>query len=171
LPVNAAFINQADWAWVSATIDQQGRPLLLPCTGVPDALVRVPAESIVAELGAMSLIVDASVPSGKVIVARTSELALYESPLNFEIQMEYGAANLSALITAHRYVAFGVRGQLYARHPRLLTTMLGAPGDSVAWHLRGYPCVGGLKTTRRAGAHLLRFPLTGFPKSGQFRSG
>jgi hypothetical protein len=44
-----------------------------------------------------------------VIVARTSELALYESPLNFEIQMEYGAANLSALITAHRYVAFGVR--------------------------------------------------------------
>jgi HK97 family phage major capsid protein len=109
LPPNAAFINQADWGWLSATIDLEGRPLLLPHTTTSDALVRVPAESIVAEFGAMSLIVDPSVPSGKVIVARTSELALYEGPLNFEVSMEYGAGNFSALITAFRYVAFGVR--------------------------------------------------------------
>jgi hypothetical protein len=63
----------------------------------------------VAEFGGMSLIVDPSVPSGRVIVCRTSELALYEGPLRFEIAMEYGAGNLSALITAFRYVAFGIR--------------------------------------------------------------
>jgi HK97 family phage major capsid protein len=109
LPPNAAFINQADWGWLSATVDVEGRPLLLPHTTTSDALVRVPAESIVAEFAGMSLIVDPSVPSGKVIVARTSELAIYESPLNFEIHMEYGVGNMSALIVAHRYVAFGIR--------------------------------------------------------------
>jgi HK97 family phage major capsid protein len=32
LPPNAAFINPADWQWISSTIDEQGRPLLLPHT-------------------------------------------------------------------------------------------------------------------------------------------
>jgi hypothetical protein len=72
-------------------------------------LVRVPADAIVAEFGAMSLIVDPSCPSGKAIVARTSELALYEGPLNFEVSMQYGAQNFSALITSWRYVAWAIR--------------------------------------------------------------
>jgi HK97 family phage major capsid protein len=109
LPANAAFINPVDWGWISATVDLQGRPILLPHTTASDALVRVAPENFVAEVGGLSLIVDPSVPSGKVIVARTSELALYESPLNFEVGLEYGAANMSALITAWRYVAFGIR--------------------------------------------------------------
>jgi HK97 family phage major capsid protein len=109
LPANIAVINPADWAWLSSTIDQQGRPLVLPHTTTSDALVRVPADAIVAEFGAMSLIVDPSVPSGKVIVARTSELALYEGMPHFEVSMQYGAQNFSALITAWRYVAWAIR--------------------------------------------------------------
>ena len=109
LPANAAFINSADWGWISATVDMSGRPLLLPHTAASDGLARVAQESFVAQLGGLSLIVDPSVPSGKVVVARTTELAVYEGPLNFEVNMEYGAGNMSALISAHRYVAWAIR--------------------------------------------------------------
>jgi hypothetical protein len=68
LPANAAFINSADWGWISATVDTSGRPLLLPHTAASDALARVAQESFVAQLGGLSLIVDPSVPSGKVVV-------------------------------------------------------------------------------------------------------
>jgi hypothetical protein len=85
LPANAAFINAVDWAWISATIDLQGRPILLPHTTTSDALVRVAPENFVAEVGGLSLIVDPSVPSGKVIVARTSELALWSEQVGCEI--------------------------------------------------------------------------------------
>jgi len=109
LPANAAFINSADWGWISATVDTSGRPLLLPHTAASDALARVAQESFVAQLGGLSLIVDPSVPSGKVVVAGTTELAVYEGPLNFEVILEYGAGNMSALISAHRYVAWAIR--------------------------------------------------------------
>jgi HK97 family phage major capsid protein len=109
LPANIAVVNPADWAWLSATIDLEGRPILLPHTATSDALVRVATEAIVAEFAGLSLIVDPSCPSGKVIVARTSELALYEGELNYEVNLEYGAGNLSALIVAWRYMAWAIR--------------------------------------------------------------
>jgi DNA-binding CsgD family transcriptional regulator len=110
LPANAAFINPVDWGWVGGTVDMQGRPLLLPHTSTSDALVRVAPECFVAQLRGLSLIVDPSVPSGNVVVARTTELALYEGPLGFLVQKEYGAATMSVLLTA--LVALTVRAQV-----------------------------------------------------------
>jgi hypothetical protein len=63
----------------------------------------------VAQLNGLSLVVDPALPSGSVVVARTSELAIYEGDLQFLIQREYGAQNLSVLITAFRYLAFAIR--------------------------------------------------------------
>jgi len=55
------------------------------------------------------LIVDPALPAGNVVVARTSELAVYEGPLEFLVQREYGAQDLLVTITSLRYLAFGVR--------------------------------------------------------------
>jgi hypothetical protein len=45
----------------------------------------------------------------RVVVARTTELALYEGPLEFLVQKEYVAATMSVLLTAYGYVAWAIR--------------------------------------------------------------
>jgi HK97 family phage major capsid protein len=109
LPPNVAFISVADWQWVSSTVDESGRPFLMPHTQTPDSLVRVPTESLVAQFNGLSLVVDPALPAGNVVVARSSELALFEGPLQFLVQREYGAQDLSVTVTSLRYLAFGVR--------------------------------------------------------------
>jgi HK97 family phage major capsid protein len=109
LPPNAVFVNAQDWQWVSSTVDDSGRPFLLPHTQTPDSLVRVPTESFVAQLGGLSVIVDPTLPSGNVVVARTSEIAIWEGPLQFLVQREYGAQDLSVTISSYRYLAFAIR--------------------------------------------------------------
>jgi HK97 family phage major capsid protein len=109
LPANACFISAQDWQWVSSTVDDSGRPFLLPHTQTPDSLLRVPTEAFVGQVAGMSLIVDPSLPSGNVVVARTSELAVWEGDLQFIVQRDYGAANLSVGISAYRYLSFAIR--------------------------------------------------------------
>jgi HK97 family phage major capsid protein len=109
LPPDIAMISVADWAWLSSTFDESGRPFLTPATGTSDSLARVPRESLVAQLFGLSLIVDPALQPGSVIVARSSELALFEGPLQFLVQREYGAQDLSVTITSLRYLAWGLR--------------------------------------------------------------
>jgi HK97 family phage major capsid protein len=109
LPPNVAFINPADWQWISSTVDLEGRPLLIPHTQAPDALVRVPQEAFVAQIAGLSIVVDPALPSGSVVVARSSELAVWESDLQFLVQMDNTPGNLQVLITSYRYLAFAIR--------------------------------------------------------------
>jgi HK97 family phage major capsid protein len=108
-PANAAFISPTDWWYIASTVDDVGRPWILPTTGVSDSLARVPVENFVAQLGGLSLIIDPSVPAGNIVVARTSEIVLYESALGFLVQLDHGSPNLQVLITAYKYVSFGAR--------------------------------------------------------------
>jgi HK97 family phage major capsid protein len=109
LPANVAFVSPLTWQWVTSTVDEEGRPFLLPHTQTPDALLRVPQQYFVAQLAGLSIIADPALPTGSVVVARSSELAVYEGDLQFVIQREAGATDLSVTITAYRYLAFAIR--------------------------------------------------------------
>jgi len=109
LPANVVFVSPLTWQWVTRTGDEQGRPFLLPHTQTPDALLRVPSQYFVAQLAGLSIIADPSLPTGNVVVARSSELAVYEGDLQFVIQRQAGANDLSVTISAYRYLGFAVR--------------------------------------------------------------
>jgi HK97 family phage major capsid protein len=104
--------------WLSGfanAVDLQGRPLVLPSTH-PAALVGTPDDGVVAEWSGMKVILDVNVPitsgSGNqdyVILGHSSDWLLYESPLNFQVDKEQLAYQMSVNLIAWRYAAFVVR--------------------------------------------------------------
>ena len=99
----------------AAAIDLQGRPLMLPSTH-PAALVGTPDDAVVAEWLGMKVILDVNVPltsgSGSqdyIILGHTPDWLLYESPLNFQVDKQQLAYQMSVNLIGWQYCAFQVR--------------------------------------------------------------
>jgi HK97 family phage major capsid protein len=104
--------------WLSGfatAIDLQGRPLLLPSTH-PAALVGTADDGVVAEWLGARVVLDVNIPTTSgtgnqdyVIVGYSPDWLLYEGPLNFEVNKEPLAAQMSVALVSWRYAAFVAR--------------------------------------------------------------
>ncbi len=104
--------------WLSGfanSIDNQGRPLLLPTTH-PAALVGTADDGVVAEWLGMQVVLDVNVPTSSgsgsqdyVILGHSSDWLLFEGPWNFMADKSSLAYQMSVNLIAYRYAALVVR--------------------------------------------------------------
>jgi HK97 family phage major capsid protein len=98
------------YAYLAGSIDTTGRPLMPPRPS--DTFSGVAPESVPAELLGMKYIADpqvaASLGSQYLIVGVSSDLVLWSGPIEVTFSPETYTSNMSVLVSAHQYLAFGL---------------------------------------------------------------
>lgn len=133
LPPDTIVMHPRRWAWLTAQADSTGRPLVVPAanaynpTATPGA---VASQGYVGTMLGLPVYVDALLPTNltadtgtgedAVIVARMSDLMLWESHVRAEAFEQTYASNLSVLIRLYNYVSFQP-----ARYPKSLSVITG----------------------------------------------
>jgi HK97 family phage major capsid protein len=131
LPPEKVFMTPARWAWHLATVDTQGRPLVVPnATGlnVLASQEGVNSEGLVGSIQGLPVYVDPNIPANlgagtnedRVIIARTSDLILWEGTPKAEAFREPLAANLSVLLRFYNYAAVQ-----FGRYPKSISVISG----------------------------------------------
>lgn len=116
LPPDAVVMNPSRWYWLVAQVDSNGRPLVVPtaagpwnAAGVQD---EVRAEGMVGTIAGVPVYLDPNIGStystnqDRVIVARFSDLALFEGPLRSRVLFETDANTLQVRLQVYSYSAF-----------------------------------------------------------------
>ncbi len=134
---NAIFMTASRWFWLTAQADSNGRPLVVPNANGPfNALATMaanndedaPIQTPVGTISGLPVYLDDHIPvnggtglnQDEVIVARMSDLWLYESVPTFrQLPQTYGQ-NLSVLFQIYEYAAF------LARHDKGVSVIGGA---------------------------------------------
>ena len=98
------------YSYLASSVDTSGRPLMPPRPS--DTASGVAPENIPAELLGMKYISDpqvaASLGSQYLIVGVASDLVLWSGPIDVSFSPETYAGNMSVLVSAHQYLAFGL---------------------------------------------------------------
>lgn len=119
LPATAIVMNPQRWYWFASQVDGNGRPLVVPNSGGPFNAMGV-EESSVAEgsVGTMlglpvyldpNIGTTYSTSQDRIIVARFSDLALFEGPLRSRVLFETDADKLQVRLQVYNYSAFTSR--------------------------------------------------------------
>ena len=117
LPPTAIVMNPQRWYWLSAQVDGNGRPLTVPNSGGPFNALGVQNNEAVAqgEVGTMlglPVFLDPNIGStystnqDRVIVARFSDLSLFEGPIRSRVLFETDADTLQVRLQVYSYSAF-----------------------------------------------------------------
>ena len=121
LPAQAIVMNPQRWYWLSSQADGNGRPLVVPNSGGPFNAVGVmtdaQAEGSVGSMLGMPVYLDPNIASNygsstnqdRVIVARFSDLALFEGPARSRVLFETDANTLQVRLQVYNYSAFTSR--------------------------------------------------------------
>lgn len=133
----AIFMTAPRWFWLTAQADSSGRPLVVPSDqGVINAIATMaknnegdtPIETPVGTIFGLPVIIDDHIPSNlgtatnqdEIIIARMSDLWLYESVPTFRNLPQTYGQNLSVLFQIYEYAAF------LARHEKGISIVGGA---------------------------------------------
>ncbi len=133
----AIFMTASRWFWLTSQLDSSGRPLVVPSDqGVINAIATLmknddsdaPLEGPVGTIYGIPVIIDDHIPTNlgtgtnqdEVIVARMSDLWLYESVPTFRNLPQTYGQNLSVLFQIYEYAAF------VARHDKGISIVGGA---------------------------------------------
>jgi len=119
LPAQAIVMNPQRWYWLSSQVDGNGRPLVVPNAGGPFNAVGVMTDaqaqgSVGAMLG-LPVYLDPNIGStystnqDRVIVARFSDLALFEGAPRTRVLFETDANTLQVRLQVYSYSAFTSR--------------------------------------------------------------
>ncbi|MGE7438548.1 phage major capsid protein [Kitasatospora sp. NPDC001175] len=133
LPPDAILMHPRRWAWITAQSDANGRPLIVPDASGPWNAAGVQAGEVVAEgyvgkiLG-LPVYVDANLPTNlgagtnqdPIILARTSDLFLWESHIRAEAFPQTYAQNMSLFCRLYSYISFQA-----ARYPQSIAIISG----------------------------------------------
>ncbi|MBW9118880.1 phage major capsid protein [Microbacterium trichothecenolyticum] len=134
LPAEKVFMTPEMWGWIIASQDTQGRPLVVP-TGFGASNAQGIAEGAVAEglagyITSLSLpvYIDGNLPTNlgagtnehHTLVARTSDIHLYESAPKAEAFRETAAKNLGVVFRLYEYVAIHA-----GRYPKSIAKIAG----------------------------------------------
>lgn len=116
LPPDAVVMNPSRWYWLVAQVDSNGRPLVVPTAGGPFNTVGtttdVQAEGMVGTIAGVPVYLDPNIGStystnqDRVIVARFSDLALFEGPLRSRVLFETDANTMQVRLQVYSYSAF-----------------------------------------------------------------
>lgn len=115
LPADAVVMNPSRWYWLVAQVDSNGRPLVVPTaqafntTGV---ITDTRAEGAVGTIAGVPVYLDPNIGStystnqDRVIVARFSDLALFEGAARTRVLFETDANTLQVRLQVYNYSAF-----------------------------------------------------------------
>lgn len=134
LPADTIVMHPRRWAWLSAAVDSQNRPLMVPngsgpnnamCTGAAGA-----TNGPVGQIFGIDVVISANVPTNVgsgpedvVIVARMADVALLEAGDGMPTQVRYDAPLANQLTV--RLVAFGYSAFTAARQPKAIAKVGG----------------------------------------------
>ncbi|MYW66281.1 phage major capsid protein [Streptomyces sp. SID8379] len=132
LPPDKVFMHPRRWAWFTASLDTQGRPLVVPTANMPQnvlaAMGDVVSEGFVGTFQGLPVYVDPNIPTNlgagtnedRIIVARTNDVLLYEGVLRAEAFRETLAGQLSVLLRVFNYAAIHAE-----RYPKAVSVIGG----------------------------------------------
>jgi HK97 family phage major capsid protein len=115
LPADAVVMNPSRWYWLVAQVDSNGRPLVVPTAQAWNAVGDIAdtrAEGMVGTIAGVPVYLDPNIGStystnqDRVIVARFSDLALFEGPLRSRVLFETNANTLQVRLQVYSYSAF-----------------------------------------------------------------
>jgi len=119
LPATAIVMNPQRWYWLSSQVDGNGRPLVVPNAGGPFNAVGVQdanvAEGSVGTMLGLPVFLDPNIGTtystsqDRIIVARFSDLALFEGPIRSRVLFETDADKLQVRLQVYSYSAFTSR--------------------------------------------------------------
>lgn len=132
LPPDTIVMHPRRWAWLLASADTAGRPLVVPAANSPmNALANageVASQGYVGTIQGLPVYVDATLPTNlgagtnqdTVIIGRMSDLILWESHVRAEAFPQTYANQLSVFIRLYNYMSFQP-----ARFPKSLSVIGG----------------------------------------------
>ncbi len=135
LPPTAIAMHPRRWGWFLSLLDTQQRPLFLPAANGPfnaaGLLDNVASQQVVGHMHGLPVITDpnfattygSETPTGTedvIIVARTSDIVLWESGIRARVLPEPKAQNLEIILQVYSYLAHTA-----ARYPASICTVTG----------------------------------------------
>lgn len=130
LPATHIVMAPRRWAWLTAALDAQGRPLVVPSAGggvnVIGTSSQANAEGVVGEVQGLPVVVDPSIPTNlgaganedQIIVLRSDDIWLYESAIRTRVLPDVGSGTLTTRCQVYGYVAMATR---YAKSISLIS--------------------------------------------------
>ncbi len=134
-PPEVIVMHPRRWGWLLAQFDQQGRPLFVPNAQGPvnvgGVLTDVASQQIVGSVQGLPIVTDPNItttaglesPAGtedQIIVARASDLTLWESGIRTRVLPEVKSANLTVVLQVYGYMAFSA-----GRYPQSVAIISG----------------------------------------------
>lgn len=118
LPASHIVMHPRRWAWLTAELGNDGRPLVLPSANNPQNAVAtmagVVSEQVVGTLQGLPVVTDPNIGTvygvgtneDAVYVQRSSDLALYESSIRSRVLPEVGSGTLTVRLQVYGFLAF-----------------------------------------------------------------
>lgn len=132
LPPDKIFMHPRRWAWYTVSLDTAGRPLVVPAANMPQnvlaAMSDVVSEGFVGTLQGLPVYVDPNIPTNlgagtnedRILIARSSDVILFEGTPRSETFRETYANQLSVLLRFYNYAALHSE-----RYPKSLSVVSG----------------------------------------------
>jgi HK97 family phage major capsid protein len=135
LPAEVIVMHPRRWGWFLSLLDGQQRPLFLPSANNPfnaaGILEEVASQQVVGQMHGLPVVTDPNITTTAgvgtaagtndvIIVARTSDLVLWESGIRARVLPETKAQNLTVLLQIYNYLAFSA-----GRYPQSVVEITG----------------------------------------------
>jgi len=132
MPADTILMHPRRWAWLTAQVDTQGRPLVVPVANMPQnalaAMGENASEGFVGTMQGLPVYVDPNIPTNlgagtnedRVIILRADDVILFESTPRAEVFRETKAAPLSVLLRFFNYAAIHSE-----RYPKSISVISG----------------------------------------------
>jgi len=133
LPADVMVMHPRRWAWMTAAVDSQNRPLVLPVGNAPMNVIAtsvgsVQPDGLVGYCQGLPVFVDANMPTNlgtgtnedRIIIMRGADTILYEGVPRAEAFREPKADQLSVLLRVYNYVALHSE-----RYPKSISVVSG----------------------------------------------
>jgi HK97 family phage major capsid protein len=118
MPATAAFVTPARWYWMMSALDSSNRPLVLPDTSSPFNPLALQtgsdSEGYVGKVAGLPTLTDGNIPSNlgagtnedRAIIARTSDIYLWEGAMRSRVLTEVLSGTLQVRLQVWNYAAF-----------------------------------------------------------------
>lgn len=122
MPAEVIFMTPTRWEWLLTQVDANGRPLAVPAAGQGSNLnllglaAEVAAQGYMGTFNGLPVYADALIPTNltadsgtnedAIIVARISDLVLWESDIRAEAFQQTYAQNMSVFVRLYNYASF-----------------------------------------------------------------
>jgi HK97 family phage major capsid protein len=132
LPPSHIVMHPRRWAWLTAQLDSQFRPLVLPAANsLQNALATLDAvgsQQVVGQLQGLPVVTDPNIGTAYgtgtnedlAYVQRSSDLLLFESGIRTRVLPEVGSGTLTVRLQVYGYVAFSAE-----RYPQSIVEISG----------------------------------------------